>query len=122
MSSLKYEQRLQRLGWTTLLKRRRRGDAILVYQHLNRNAKLDIEWHRVPTLSQLSGPARAVRSNKDISLEPPLARYAQRNNFFSVRFSDELKQMPALMSCESVNTFKNKYVAWWASESRFPLR
>ena len=103
MSNLTYEHRLDRLGWTTLLERRRRGDAILIYQHLNGNAKFDIEWHRVPPLSQLNGPARAVRSNKEIRFAPPLATYSQRNNFFFVRVSKQLKKMPALMSVKRVS-------------------
>jgi hypothetical protein len=113
MANLTYEQRLERLEWTTLADRRIRGDSILTFQQLRGHTRLAIDWHRVTPLSQVNGPVSAVRSN-NIRLAPPKTKKAQRSNFLPIRMAGVMQKLPAgIMDCSSVNSFKNTYDAWW---------
>ena len=113
MADLAYDQRLDHLGWTTLVDRRHRGDAIFTFQQLRRRTTLDIDWHQVTPLSQVDGPVGAVRAN-NVRLAPPIARKPQRCNFLPIRMAGPMQKLPAgIMDCSSVNSFKNNYDAWW---------
>jgi hypothetical protein len=64
MKGLTYEQRLEKLGWTTLEQRRVRGDLILTYQLLHKNAAVSLtSWNWTQPLSAIEGPAGSVRAN-----------------------------------------------------------
>ena len=113
MADLAYEQRLERLGWTTLADRRLRGDAIFAFQQLRGQTTLAIDWHQVTPLSQMDGPVGAVRAN-NVRLAPPMSRKPQRRNFLPFRMAGPIQKLPAgIMDCPSVNSFKHNYDAWW---------
>jgi hypothetical protein len=108
MVYLTYEQRLERLEWTTLEDRRIHGDSILTFQQLRGHTRLAIDWHRVTPLSQVNGLVSAVRSN-NFRLAPPKTR-----NFLPIRMAGVMQKLPAdIMDCSSVNSFKNANDAWW---------
>ncbi len=111
MKSLNYEQRLEKLGWTTLEARRERGDLILTYQLLHQNAAVNLStWHWAQPLSDISGPAGSVRAN-DIRLNPPTRYHCkQREHFLTSRVAAPLRSLPSgIMSVKTVNSFKNAY-------------
>ena len=114
MSGLTYSERCAELDWTMHKERRRRGDAILFYQHHHGNAELEIDWHRVAPLSQIDGPAGGVRAN-ELRLEPPRVRCRQRENFLATRVAEPMRHLPNnIMNSASVNAFKNAYDAHMA--------
>ena len=112
MRGLTYEQRLVELGLTTLEARRTRGDLIFTYQHLRRNALVDLTtWHWAQSLTE-DVPASRVRANiaraNDVILNPPV-RYEcqQREHFLTTRVAAPLRHLPhGLMNVETVNLFK----------------
>ena len=111
MKGLTYEERLEKLGWTTLEARRERGDLILTYQLLHQNAAVNLStWHWAQPLSDMSGPAGSVRAN-DIRLNPPTRYHCkQREHFLTSRVAAPLRSLPAgIMSAKTVNSFKNAY-------------
>jgi hypothetical protein len=112
MSKLPYEERLQRLGWTTLEDRRKRGDMIFAFQYLRGNVHVNLSWRWAKPLSQLDGPASSVRGNKHARLEPGVVTNELRANTIGVRLATPLNSLPAnIMSATCVNDFKNAYDA-----------
>ena len=111
MEGLKYDQRLEKLDWTTLEARRERGDLILTYQLLQQNATINLTtWNWLQPLSETCGPAASVRSN-EVRLNPPIKyKCKQREHFLTSRVAAPLRELPTgIMSAPSVNAFKNAY-------------
>jgi hypothetical protein len=111
MKGLTYEQRLEKLGWTTLEQRRVRGDLILTYQLLHENAAVSLTtWNWTQPLTAIEGPAGSVRAN-DLRLSPPIKyNCKQREHFLTSRVAAPLRGLPAgIFSSPSVNAFKNIY-------------
>ena len=111
MKGLTYEQRLEKLGWTTLEQRRVRGDLILTYQLLHEKAAINLTtWHWAQPLTAIQGPASSVRAN-NLRLNPPIKYHCkQREKFLTSRVAAPLRLLPAgIFSCPGVNAFKNAY-------------
>ena len=110
MKGLSYEQRLDELGWTTLERRRRRGDLIFTYQALHERAIVNLDWRWAQPLSQIEGPASAVRSN-GVRVNPPIYKACkQRSHFLTSRVDAPLRALPdGLMRKPTVNAFKNAF-------------
>ena len=112
MKGLSYEQRLEKLGWTTLEARRERGDLILTYQCRKGNAEANLStWHWVDPLIGQSGPVSSIRANNEVRLYPP-AKYnnREREHFLTTRVAGPLRALPVgLIDKPSVNAFKNAY-------------
>ena len=112
MKGLSYEQRLEKLGWTTLEARRERGDLILTYQCRKGNAEVNLStWHWVNPLTEQSGPVSSIRANNEVRLYPP-AKYnsREREHFLTTRVAGPLRALPlGLINKPSVNAFKNAY-------------
>ena len=112
MKGLSYEQRLMKLGWTTLETRRERGDLILTYQMLHQNAAVKLStWNWTLPLSESSGPVASVRTNNDVRLNPPIKYSCKlREKFLTSRVAAPLRKLPTgFMSAPSVNAFKNAF-------------
>ena len=92
IADLAYEQRLERLGWTTLADRRLRGDAIFAFQQLRGRTTLAIDWHQVTPLSQVDSPVGAVRAN-NVRLATPMARKPQRRSFLPFRMAGPMQKL-----------------------------
>lgn len=108
LRGLRYEDRLDKLGLTTLVDRRERGDAIQMYKIVHgRNA---IDWYH-PILTSnpvLSGPASNLRRNG--MLVRQLTSIRQREFFFNNRIVGLWNGLPDYVKkSESVNGFKNNY-------------
>lgn len=112
MKGLSYEQRLEKLGWTTLEERRARGDMILTFQLLHRNADVNLStWYWAQPLTEIEGPASSVRGTNNVRLNPP-TKYncKQREHFLTSRVAATLRKFPAgIMNLNTVNDFKNAY-------------
>jgi ribonuclease P/MRP protein subunit RPP40 len=111
MKGLTYEQRHEKLGWTTLEQRRVRGDLILTYQLLHENAAVSLTtWNWTQPLTAIEGPAGSVRAN-DLRLSPPIKyNCKQREHFLTSRVAAPLRDLPAgIFSSSSVNAFKSTY-------------
>lgn len=120
MKGKSYQERLEALGWTTLVDRRLRGDLIFAYRvHHCNNAddhqaqfvhpivNLDWRWAQ-----PIEGPAGGTRANDiDVRVKPlSYGTCAQRSHFITSRVEAPLKKLPkSLMRKSSVNQFKNGY-------------
>mgnify|MGYP000361356293 CR=1 FL=1 len=113
MKGLNYEQRLEKLGWTTLEARRERGDLILTYQYRKGNAEMNLTtWRWVEPLTKQSGPVSSIRSNNEVRLQPPTKSTTcqARRHFLTTRVAGPLHALPAgIIEKPSVNAFKNAY-------------
>ena len=109
MGNLPYEERLRRLGLTTLQARRDRGDMIDTYKILT--GKVDVQqgiWFT--PLTSREGASSTRTTSGHLNLARKEAKYETRLNQFSVRvipkwnaLPDQVKEQP------SVNCFKNAY-------------
>jgi hypothetical protein len=108
MKGLNYGERLEKLGWTTLEKRRQRGDLIFTYQVMHNNTIVDIDWRRAQPLS--AGPASGIRANHIRSNPLIYPHCSQRNHFITTRVDALLRSIPEeMLRIPSVNGFKNAY-------------
>ena len=99
--SLIYEERLKRLGLTTLETRRLRGDLIEVFKIFK--GFDNVKWTDFFTLS-----TTRLRGH-DFKLYKPQVHLNVRKYFFSVRIIEEWNRLPAsLINCATVGLFKKK--------------
>ena len=105
-----YPERLQQLGLTTLEERRKRGDAIEVFNHLR--GYLDVDKESLFTTNSSSCP-KTRHQKSFMPLTIPRARLDIRKNFFSVRGAKLWNSLPSsVRESNSVNRFKNTYDAF----------
>ena len=114
-----YEEKLQDAGLTTLVERRKRGDAIETFKTLKGINRVDKEqW-----FTTVSANARSTRSTTSVSeegeerrewmLQVERASLEVRRNFFTIRAAKEWNIVPdEVKKKNSVNSFKNAYDAW----------
>jgi hypothetical protein len=105
IKSLSYEERLKRLGLTTLADRRERGDAILTHSILTKKVKLT----QRPVLLRDSQPLVQTRGNS-LKLQAQWSRLEIRRNFFSLRVVKGWNALPdSVVSVGSSQAFKGGY-------------
>ena len=99
LHGVEYQERLERMGLTTLETRRTRGDLIQLFK-IVRGADL-INWYREPTWS-------VKRSTKRSQLRRELvASCQQRYNFFYNRIANIWNALPdEIVEAGSINKFK----------------
>ena len=105
--SIKYEEKLQRLGMTTLQERRKRGDLLEVYKILNNMSGLNSAdfFEFVPDRHSVE-----TRSYVENLLVPEKCRLNVRKHFFSCRVVNDWNAMQSsIRNATSVNAFKNEY-------------
>ena len=109
MGSLPYEERLDRLGLTTLQARRQRGDMIETYKIINN--KVDVQpsiWFDPLTSREGAASTRSTTGHSNLARKE--AKSETRKNQFSVRVVPEWNALPdAVKSQPSINCFKNAY-------------
>ena len=101
LRGVQYEERLARMGLTTLETRRVRGDLIELFKIVR--GEDDISWHNELMWSQ-------PRESKRCKLRREIVSSClQRHNFFSNRISNAWNALPnGIVESESVNVFKSK--------------
>ena len=109
MSSLPYEERLNKLGLTTLQSRRERGDMIETFKIMT--GKVDVEpgiWFTPLTTREGAASTRATSSQLNLARKD--ANTDIRRNQFSVRVVPKWNALPdQVKEMESLNSFKNAY-------------
>ena len=103
-----YEEKLNKIGLTTLQERRVRGDCIETFKMLHGVTNVDPSlWFN--KISHAEGPQTRL-STDPLALEIPPSRLDLRKNFFSVRVPQIWNSLPLSMrQSTSVNSFKNAY-------------
>jgi hypothetical protein len=106
--NLNYESRLEALGLTTLVERRKRGDMIQLYKIMNNMDKFDKGSKFKIIQNQVRG--HRFKYFKEIS------RQQQRENFFFNRAANLWNALPEnLLTAPSVNSFKAGFDCWMSS-------
>ena len=101
---LSYEERLRKLGLTTLKERRQRGDMIEVFKLLTGVENIDCNQFFTPATT-----CYALRGH-DRKLVKTRSRLDIRKFFFSQRVVNSWNSLPAsVVQATSVNMFKNSY-------------
>ena len=103
-----YEEKLTKIGLTTLQERRLRGDCIETFKMLKGFSRVD---HTIwfDKVSRNIGPQTRL-STDPLALDTQHARLDLRKNFFSVRTPPIWNSLPlTVRQSSSVNQFKNKY-------------
>ena len=120
-----YEEKLQRIGLTTLEERRNRGDMVETYKTLKgRNRVEKNEWFEIceedarPTRANaIMVEGEAVRK-KEV-LVGQRANLEVRKHFFNVRVVDSWNALPEeVKMAPSVNAFKNAFDGWHSKQKR----
>ena len=103
-----YEEKLVKLGLTTLQNRRIRGDCIETFKMLKGFSNVDHStWFNL--MSRTSGPQTRLSSDP-LALETNLSRLDLRKNFFSNRVPPVWNALPlSVRQSTSLNQFKNAY-------------
>ena len=103
-----YEEKLAKIGLTTLQERRSRGDCIEAFKMLKGFSRVDHTiWFDM--VSRTTGPQTRL-STDPLALDTQPARLDLRKNFFSVRTPPIWNSLPlTLRQSKSVNQFKNEY-------------
>lgn len=102
-NKLSYDERLRKLGLTTLETRRKRGDLIEIYKLMTGKEGIKYQqfFEKAATGHNLRGHSMKLttrQSSKDI-----------RKNFFSVRGVKSWNSLPQyVIEAESTNSFKNR--------------
>ena len=109
MGSLPYEERLNRLGLTTLQARRERGDMVETYKILNGMVEVDPNVWFTPL--ETRGGATSTRATCGYqNLARRESRQENRRNQFSIRVVPKWNSLPdAVKSQNTLNSFKNAY-------------
>ena len=103
-----YEEKMTKIGLTTLQERRLRGDCIEAFKMLKGFSRVD---HTIwfDKVSRNIGPQTRL-STDPLALDTQHARLDLRKNFFSVRTPPIWNSLPlTVRQSSSVNQFKNKY-------------
>ena len=106
-----YVERLQLLGFTTLQKRRERGDLIETYKILSGLERVDSSqfFTLASTGYDLRGHSKKLLVNR--------CRVKIRQGFFSQRVVAAWNDLPAsVVEAPSVNCFKSRLDTWWKSQ------
>ena len=103
-----YEEKLAKIGLTTLQERRIRGDCIETFKMLKGFTRVNHEiWFSI--MSRAEG-AQTRLSSDPLVLNSQLARLDLRKNFYSVRVPQIWNSLPlSVRQSTSVNQFKNAY-------------
>ena len=103
-----YEEKLSKLGLTTLQDRRERGDCIETFKMLKGFTQVDhTTWFKF--MSRTEGPETRLSSDP-LALELPTSRLDLRKYFFSVRVPPVWNSLPlTIRQAQTVNQFKNSY-------------
>ena len=103
-----YEEKLAKIGLTTLQERRIRGDCIETFKMLKGFTRVNHEiWFSI--MSRAEG-AQTRLSSDPLVLNSQLARLDLRKNFYSVRVPQIWNSLPlSVRQATSVNQFKNAY-------------
>ena len=109
-----YEDKLKKIGLTTLAERRVRGDCIETFKMLNGITRVDPStWFK--KLSRTGG-AQTRLSRDPLALQTRMSRLDLRKNFFSVRLPPLWNSLPLnIRQSKSVNEFKNSYDRYHSS-------
>ena len=113
LSDLDYAQRLEALDLTTLAYRRKRGDMIETWKHINVYSP-----DTFPACFKLcERPIRASTGRHSFQLYKPLAsdgiNGCQANSFY-YRITDLWNRLPGeVVSAQTLNTFKNRLDSHW---------
>ena len=114
-----YEEKLKKVGLTTLTERRERGDAIETFKTLKGFNKVEKEkWFKLE-----EEDSRPTRRNTRITdgeehrranvLKEEAARLEIRRNSFAVRAAKTWNSIPdEVKESKSINAFKNAYDKW----------
>ena len=114
-----YEEKLEKIGLTTLAERRERGDAIETFKTLNGFNRVDKEkWFQLeeddarPTRRNTKVTDGKEERRKNVLKEEP-ARLEIRRNCFCARASRIWNAIPDIVrEQKSVNAFKNAFDKW----------
>ena len=105
LSHLPYEERLQRLGLTTLEKRRTRGDMIQTFKILKGFDRIKTDC----AFLALDHGQQGTRGHS-MKLIKPRHRTQKRNEFFPSRVVDKWNCLPeTVIQSENVNQFKRRF-------------
>ena len=109
MGNLTYEERLAKLGLTTLQDRRVRGDMIETFKILTEKVDVNPDTWLTPIGSR-EGAASTRASDGHLNLARRVATSEVRKNQFSVRVVPVWNALPdGVKTQESLNCFKNAY-------------
>ena len=109
MGSLPYEERLRRLGLTTLQARRERGDMVETFKILNGKVDVDKNIWFTPLVNR-EGAASTRATSGHMNLARGEAKHDLRKHQFSVRVVPKWNLLPdQVKSQETLNSFKNAY-------------
>ena len=120
-----YEEKLEKIGLTTLTERRERGDAIEAFKTLNGFNRVDKEkWFHLE-----EDDSRPTRRNTKVTdgkeerranvLKEEAARLEIRRNCYGVRAARIWNSIPdAVREQKSINAFKNAFDRWKQSEKK----
>jgi len=99
---LSYEERLQRLGLTSLDTRRLRGDLIKVFKIFKGFG--NIKYTQFVTMSDTG-----LRGHK-LKIHKPQVHLDIRKYFFSIRVIEEWNSLPVeLINCNTLESFKKSF-------------
>jgi len=110
--NLHYEERLRRLGLTTLQQRRLRGDLIETYKIVTVKKRIETKNFFTFHVGKYNTRGHCYK------LETKRSRLELRQNFFSQRVVVHWNKLPeSVVTAESVNAFKNRLNKEWGNQS-----
>ena len=110
VGNLPYQERLDKLGLTTLQARRERGDMIDSYKILTGKVDVKPETWFTPLTSSREDSATTRATSGHLNLARSGAKSDIRKNQFSVRVVPKWNNLPdTIKQQDTVNNFKNAY-------------